>query len=231
MSPERIAPEQFGFKNSRPTIPSDCYALGMVVYETISGNIPFHKDTDLTVSLKVVGGKRPPQGAKFTKGLWEMLEQCWASGPSDRPGIEAVLQCLEAVSSLPRPSSPGIGEETDDDDDDDEDDGMEDGDDWGSIHDSSGVPNGANGTTTIGRTTTSSPGWGSPAARPLSPVPTASRPSTVETTSRPSADSLWRRIPGPDRLTLRTILSCLNCYTSNTEVRHISYPHPPPFSL
>ena len=76
MSPERIAPERFGFENGRPTIPSDCYALGMVIYETISGNIPFHKDMDLTVSMKVVKGKRPPRGAKFTEDLWGMLGQC-----------------------------------------------------------------------------------------------------------------------------------------------------------
>jgi len=94
MSPERIAPEQFGFKNSRPKISSDWYALGMVIYETISGNVPFHKDTDLTVILKVVvKGEHPSQGAKFVKSLWGMLERCWASGPKDRPNIEDVLQC------------------------------------------------------------------------------------------------------------------------------------------
>jgi len=108
MSPERIAPEQFGFKNSRPTISSDCYALGMVIYETISGYIPFHKDTDLTVFLKVVvKGEHPPQGAKFAKSLWRMLERCWASKPDDRPSIEDVLRCLEVVSNLSEPPSPG----------------------------------------------------------------------------------------------------------------------------
>jgi len=43
MSPELIAPERFGFKISRPTRASDCYALGMVIYETVSGKLPFHK--------------------------------------------------------------------------------------------------------------------------------------------------------------------------------------------
>ena len=43
MSPELIVPEEFGFEKYRATVSSDCYALGMVVYEVISGNIPFHK--------------------------------------------------------------------------------------------------------------------------------------------------------------------------------------------
>ena len=106
MSPERIAPERFGFRNSRPTISSDCYALGMVIYETISGNVPFHKDADLAVSMKVVEGKHPPRGVKFTENLWGTLELCWASMPNNRPSIKDVLRCLETTSSLLEPPSP-----------------------------------------------------------------------------------------------------------------------------
>jgi len=127
MSPERIAPDRFGFKNSRPTISSDCYSLGMVIYETISGNVPFHRDTDLAVFMKVVEGKHPPQGVNFSKSLWEMLERCWASGPGDRPSIEDVFRCLEMVSSLSEPASPRANKGMDDD-----------GDDWDSATNSSG---------------------------------------------------------------------------------------------
>ena len=127
MSPERIAPARFGFKNSRPTVSSDCYALGMVIYETISGNFPFHKDADLAVFMKVVEGERPPRGAKFTKILWEMLEWCWVPKPNDRPSIEDVLQCLEMASNSLEPPSPGVDEGID-----------MDGDDWDWATDSSG---------------------------------------------------------------------------------------------
>ena len=111
MSPELIAPQKFGLKNKGPTKSSDCYALGMVIYETISGNLPFHEDADLSVFLKVLEGACPPQGPGFTGGLWEMLEQCWTSQPNDRPGVERVLQCLESVSNSIGPSSPGMDEE------------------------------------------------------------------------------------------------------------------------
>lgn len=116
MSPELILPQEFGFENSRPTGPSDCYALGMVIYETISGNLPFHEDVDYAISLKVVEGERPPRGAKFTNRLWEMLKLCWAPQPNDRPSVEAVLQCLRVASNLLESPSPGSDEEADTDD-------------------------------------------------------------------------------------------------------------------
>jgi hypothetical protein len=117
MSPELIAPQRFGLKSFCPTESSDCYALGMVIYETISGNLPFHEDTDLAVFVKVLEGERPPRGAKFREGLWRMLEQCWGSQPSNRPTIEDVLRCLETFSNLSEPPSPEVGEgvETDGD--------------------------------------------------------------------------------------------------------------------
>lgn len=105
MGPELIAPNQYGFEKSRPTKSSDCYALGMVVYETVTGKLPFHNDTDITVSLKVVNGERPRRETTFTDRLWRMLERCWAPHPDDRPTIEGVLQCLEATPSLQEPSA------------------------------------------------------------------------------------------------------------------------------
>ena len=155
MSPELIAPQRFGLKSSRPTEASDCYALGMVVYETISGKLPFHEDADLTVFVKVLEGERPLRGARFRNDLWRMLEQCWKSQPSDRPTIEDVLRCLEMLSNLSEPPSP----ETDE--------GMvTDGGDWDSTHGSSGISNG-----TSDASTTTSFNSSYVADRPPSPTP------------------------------------------------------------
>jgi hypothetical protein len=102
MSPELFCPEKFGLEDSRRTERSDCYALGMVIYEVLSGKMPFHSCGDLAVVVKVSGGERPerPQGAGgewFTDGLWRILERCWAHNPDSRPRIEDVLQCLENI--------------------------------------------------------------------------------------------------------------------------------------
>jgi len=39
MSPELLDPEKFGMKDRRPTKQSDCYALGMVIYEVCGRSV------------------------------------------------------------------------------------------------------------------------------------------------------------------------------------------------
>ena len=110
MSPELLDPEQFGLDVCRPTKPSDCYSLGMVIYETISGKPPFHGTSDVAIVAKVLNGGRPPREVGFMERLWKMMEQCWRPQPSDRPRVTEVLQCLEACSSGSTTPSPGVGE-------------------------------------------------------------------------------------------------------------------------
>ena len=103
MSPELLDPEKFGLKRSRPTANSDCYALGLVVYEVLSGNVPFYRYGNYAVVARVLEGEHPqrPLGAKgvwFNDDIWSVLERCWKPTPSDRPKITDVLLCLEKVS-------------------------------------------------------------------------------------------------------------------------------------
>jgi len=111
MSPELIDPQRFGLDNSRPTKSSDCYALGMVIYETISGHLPFHQHADLTVFVKVLAGERPARGAGFAESLWKVLAQCWTPQSNDRPSIQDVLRCLGRVLNSPEPTPFGLDEE------------------------------------------------------------------------------------------------------------------------
>ena len=111
MGPELLNPQRFCLKDSRPTRHSDCYALGMVVYEVLSERIPFYQDADLVVVGQVVEGKRPvrPQGVEglwFMDDVWGVLERCWKSQPDSRPSIKDVLQFLEGVSRSWTPPPP-----------------------------------------------------------------------------------------------------------------------------
>ena len=99
MSPELLNPEGFGYEKSRLTKSSDCYALGMVIYETVGGNIPFHEHTDIAASAQVILGRRPTRGEMFPDHLWNMMELCWTSQPDNRPSITDVLECLKAAPS------------------------------------------------------------------------------------------------------------------------------------
>ena len=103
MSPELFNPKKFGLHDYRPTKRSDCYALGMVIYEVLRGKAPFSRYHYYTVVAMVLEGERPrrPRGVEgmwFADDVWRILECCWSPIPSDRPGIGDVLQCLEMVS-------------------------------------------------------------------------------------------------------------------------------------
>ena len=120
MSPELLNPEDFN-SEGRPTKESDCYALGMVIYEVLSGRTPFAPSTVPPVIWKVLNGERPerPQGeegALFTDSLWEILGYCWKQQPGERTSVKIVLQCLKKASSLPQPRGiveTGTGEQLD----------------------------------------------------------------------------------------------------------------------
>ena len=103
MSPELIDPSRFGLEKVLPTVSSDCYSLGMVVYETVTGRVPFYEHRDFAVAMKIFGGERPPREASFTDRLWKMLELCWDSQSEARPSIEEVLRCLKMELPSPRP--------------------------------------------------------------------------------------------------------------------------------
>lgn len=112
MSPERVDPRHPGAKDSQPTRESDCYALGMVILEVLSGEVPFTRDCNTwQVGMKITNGEHPkrPQGeegAWFTDDLWKMLQGCWSPLPSARPSVDAVLKCLVQVSTAPQEIPP-----------------------------------------------------------------------------------------------------------------------------
>jgi len=100
MGPELLDPGSFGLKDSRPTKESDRYALGMVVYEVLSGQVPFSAYRDCAIVLAILRGERPerPQGTQgswFTDGIWKMLELYWRPQPGDRPSLDTMLRCLQ----------------------------------------------------------------------------------------------------------------------------------------
>ncbi|KAF9642090.1 kinase-like protein [Thelephora ganbajun] len=97
MSPELLDPDRFGITDPRPTKQSDCYALGMVVYEVLCGNVPYWEIKNEGALINVImRGDRPqkPEGAGdlgFTEGLWSINQRCWLVNANERPDVRAIL--------------------------------------------------------------------------------------------------------------------------------------------
>lgn len=103
MSPELLEPGKFGLSGGRLTRESDCYTLGMVMYEVLSGHAPFAEQAPYTVILKVLSGKRPERprgetGKLLTDAIWDVMELCWKAEPRERATAKVVLRCLEGNS-------------------------------------------------------------------------------------------------------------------------------------
>ena len=100
MGPELLYPEKFGLKHRHPTLGSDRYAMGMVIYEVLSGQPPFSTCRDVEIIVLVLEGKRPERprrdvGKLFADGVWETLELCWEEQPEKRPNARQILMGLE----------------------------------------------------------------------------------------------------------------------------------------
>ena len=122
MSPELLAPDMFSLKKSRPTKESDCYALGMTIYEVLSGQIPFALLKASVLIRKVIGGGHPerPQGDDgryFTDGIWELVQRSWEFQPRDRISASDVLLGLEG-NPIPLRVSSNVDEDVEADSDD-----------------------------------------------------------------------------------------------------------------
>ena len=107
MAPELLCPTKFGNSSGRPTKPGDIYALGMVIYEVLTGFQPFHEQKRglFDITYHVVHGLRParPDNAEqvgFGDGTWEVVEECWTEAATRRPTISQVLSHLKSVAAF-----------------------------------------------------------------------------------------------------------------------------------
>ncbi|KAF9790619.1 kinase-like domain-containing protein [Thelephora terrestris] len=102
MSPELLDPK--GFKsNGRSTRESDCYALGMLIYEVLTGLRPFHDMHDPTFIGPVLRGKRPekPREAEslgFSDTIWGLVQLCWSEDIAARPTSRELLDHFSIAS-------------------------------------------------------------------------------------------------------------------------------------
>ena len=106
-TPDYMAPEQGG--NEAVTHRADLYSLGVILYEMLSGELPFTADTPMAVLLKHISASLPPLHSRapdLPPALDLVLEKALAKDPQDRYAsgadlVRAVEQSWGAAGSQP----------------------------------------------------------------------------------------------------------------------------------
>jgi len=103
MAPELILPNKVGLDKGVPSKEADVYALGMTVYQVLTGKWPFFPRREVEVALAVVSGERPskPENAEeigITEVLWDLLRECWRHDRTTRPTAGEVLKVFLAIT-------------------------------------------------------------------------------------------------------------------------------------
>jgi tRNA A-37 threonylcarbamoyl transferase component Bud32/TolB-like protein len=102
-TPAYMAPEQVN--GGKPSIAGDVYALGVVLYEMVTGRLPFAGETPFAAALT---SAPPPSPRRFAPDLdpaWERtILRCLAAAPRDRfSRAGEVLRALGAETAAPIP--------------------------------------------------------------------------------------------------------------------------------
>ena len=88
---------------------SDLWALGVVLYEAASGQLPFRGGTGLEVSSAILHELPPPLPDRIPPGLWAVIQRCLAKEPAQRyqqaGEVQAALEALQSLSVTPPPQT------------------------------------------------------------------------------------------------------------------------------
>jgi len=88
---------------------SDLWALGVVLYESASGRMPFAGRTGFEISSAIMREVPTALGAPVSPGLWAVIQRCLAKEPMQRyqsaGEIQAALEALQSGAIVSAPSA------------------------------------------------------------------------------------------------------------------------------
>jgi len=81
---------------------ADVFSLGMVLYEIVSGKIPFHNENNMSVVMrKIKRGERPKIPLDCPKKFAKIIKRCWETEPFKRPTSEELVIMLGELEKMP----------------------------------------------------------------------------------------------------------------------------------
>eukprot|EP00611_Tribonema_gayanum_P025421 TRINITY_DN5777_c0_g1_i1.p1 TRINITY_DN5777_c0_g1~~TRINITY_DN5777_c0_g1_i1.p1 ORF type:complete len:600 (+),score=107.93 TRINITY_DN5777_c0_g1_i1:1784-3583(+) len=100
-----MAPEIMeGDNQTKFTAAADVYSTGMVMYEILSGEVPFKGKSERQLWRAVPAGDRPPIPQLTDHGsqqLTSLMQKCWAQDQYQRPSIQSVCGAMrETLDSI-----------------------------------------------------------------------------------------------------------------------------------
>ncbi len=100
-TPEYMSPEQA--QGQRVDFRSDVYALGIVIYEIFTGDVPFRGETPISTILKHLHDPPPINAARVPDALRPLLRRALAKNPDGRyPTARALADALREARSASR---------------------------------------------------------------------------------------------------------------------------------
>ena len=109
-TPSYMAPEQVEHNDAGPLV--DIYALGVIAYELVSGNLPFHGENWYELANRIINDPLPPMTPKagsLPKWFEAFVARCTAKDPSERyqsaaEVVDFLLEHLDKASEVMLPN-------------------------------------------------------------------------------------------------------------------------------
>eukprot|EP00055_Hartaetosiga_balthica_P015994 m.98536 g.98536 ORF g.98536 m.98536 type:complete len:925 (+) comp9015_c0_seq1:347-3121(+) len=100
-TPQWMSPEHHNCDKEKiaysPSFSSDIYSLAIVLWEIMTGEVPFGNSERLTISNLVLDNKRPKIPKNTIPAYADLVVKSWAQDPNDRPSAKEVLHNLERI--------------------------------------------------------------------------------------------------------------------------------------